>query len=237
MRLAKVILGFVFITFAAGCDYLPPVTDLSKASNYSDEGEYEKAITHYENALERLSSVSFYRSIEYETRYSYGLMLNEYTKDDNPDYIPVARNQFEWVLSYLEKADELVITKAMVLSTLANTYQQEAGYTEDEEKYYKLLENAYSIYKESANGLEENEDWQNLAYTYYNLGETSEWYGDLAEAIKWLKKAVELDKKHGFDKDLEEDSAYLSRLKLSHQEMLNKQRNADSGADAPTPVR
>jgi tetratricopeptide (TPR) repeat protein len=213
-------------------DIFPPVSDLAKASSYTEQKNYEKAIEHYKLALKSLDGSTLYSAIEYETRYSYGLMLNEYTKDNHPEYIKVAREQFEWVLNYLERSSELLSTRAMALSTLANTYQQEAGYTESEEEFYQILEKAYSIYKESAAGLEKNKDWHNLAYTYYNLGETAEWYGDLPEAIKWLEKAVELDKLHGFDADLKEDSAYLARLKSKHKEMLNKSMQPTANASA-----
>ncbi|MBQ0754209.1 MAG: tetratricopeptide repeat protein [Gammaproteobacteria bacterium] len=232
MRITLFIIVLVASSLARP-DILPPVSDLAKASSYTDKKNYEKAIEHYKLALESLDGSKLYSAIEYETRYSYGLMLNEYTKDNHPEYIEVARKQFEWVIGYLEKSSALLSTRAMALSTLANTYQQEAGYTENEEKHYQLLEKAFSIYKESAAGLEKNRDWHNLAYTYYNLGETAEWYGDLPEAIKWLEKAVDLDKKYGFKDDLKEDSAYLERLKNTHEEMLNKsmQSTADASAD------
>ncbi len=114
-------------------------------------------------------------------------------------------------------------------------YHQEAAYTENEEKYFELLERAYFSYKEAIEPLKKSEEWQSLAYTYYNLAETSEWYGDLDEAVSWIKRAIEMDKKYGFTKDLEEDVQYLSKLESIQTEMLNKQRNADSVADAPSP--
>jgi tetratricopeptide (TPR) repeat protein len=204
-----------------GCDYISPFQELNKASDLNEKGMYEKAIPRYEAAISGFSSIGFYKTVEYETRYSYALMLNEFTKDNHPEYIQVARKHYKWILNYLNDNKELISTKAMTLSSMANTYQQEAGYTENEEQYYKLLEKAYSTYKEAAEGLKTNKDWHNLAFTYYNLGETSEWYGDINEAVKWLELAVELDKKYGFDKDLIEDQNYLHKLKVKQKEMLN----------------
>lgn len=223
----------LFCVILSGCDYISPFQALSKASELNDSGEYSSAIPHYEEAISGFSKRSMLKVFEYETRYSYALMLNEYTKDNNPEYIKVARANYEWILTYLEENDELFSTKGMVLSSMANTYQQEAAYTESEGEYFLLLEKAYSIYKESAQELKNNKDWHNLAYTYYNLGETSEWYGDLDEAIKWLRLAVELDKKHGFQKDLIEDEEYLNRLIAEKQEMLNKsiRPTAEASAD------
>lgn len=220
MKIANTISLLLILWVLPGCDYTPPLSDLTEAGNYHEAGEYAKAKKHYEAALERLSSVSLYRPIEYQTRYSYGLMLNEYAKEDHPELIPLAREQLEWVLAYLEKEDEWITTKAMALSTLANTYQQEAGYSEDETRYYQLLEKAFAMYSEAAEELARNQDWHNLAYTYYNLGQTADWYGDLPEAILWLEKAVELDKRYGFTEDLEEDSAYLVKLRSKQEKRL-----------------
>jgi len=215
----------------SGCDYFPPYTDIYKAGEYKEEKDYEKAISHFEIALEKLSRRNMYQSIEFEERYSYGGMLNDYAKLDNPEYILIAREQFEWIRANPIKGKETIYARA--LSNLANTYQQEAGYTEDEVEVNKLLEKASLAYENSVVEMAKNDDWKNIAYTYYNLGETAEWYGDYPQAIDWLEKAVHVNKKHGFDKNLIEDQEYLDILNKTHRKILNNsiQPSASASAD------
>jgi len=192
-----------------------------EAEELYEAGDFEKSREKYSKAIKEASKSTLFGFYEYEIRASYGFMLNELSNKTDSAYFIESRQQFEWIIEYLDKNPELISTKAQAITQLAFTYQQEAAYTESEEEYYQLLEMAYKIYKEAAQQLEVNQDWRVLASTFYNIGKTSEWYGDLDEAIKWLEKAVEIDKKYGFEENLKEDSEYLIHLKNEREKMLN----------------
>ncbi len=197
----------------SGCKYTSPFVELYEANSFESNGKYTEAIQHYESAINGFSKVSAYESFEYDARCAYALMLNEYSKSGESKYVLKSQGNFDLVLAYLQKGNEIIMcTEGVVVSSRANTIQQQAAYSEKEEEYYKLLEQAYSSYKDAIQPLQNSKDWLSLAYTYYNLAETSEWYGDIPEAIKWINKAIEVNKEQGFTKNLAEDSQYLAKL-------------------------
>lgn len=218
---AKFFLLVATIFLLSACDYISPMVDLRKGSYFYGKGEYEKAIPYYEAAIAGLSKVDLdlYKGLEYETRHSYVLLLTDHARNGNPEYIPVARENTKLILDYLKHNNAAISTVGMTLLSLAYTYHQEAAYTEVEEHYYQLLETAYGTYLQAVEHLKAEQDWYNLTYAYYNLGETAEWYGDIDQAVEWLELTVELDKKYGFDEDLQEDQRYLTHLRQIQQEI------------------
>lgn len=215
----------------------PTYTNYLLAEDSFENGEFRQSKILYEKSIESCSTSFLFGWYEYEIRFSYGRMLNEYSKisESSSDLFLESRLQFEWVIDYLDENPELISTKAQALSNLANTYQQQAAATDSNEEYFKLLEVAFRIYRESAEQLEVNQDWKNLSYTYYNLGQTSDWYGDVGEAIKWLEKAVELDKKFGFSQDFKEDSEYLNSLKDKYKKINESKRDFEAEVEEKAP--
>lgn len=214
----------------SGCRYIDPFVHYSEASEHTSQGEYEKAIPQFKKAIKGFSRVSTYESFEYDARCRYALALNEYSKVGKPKHLITARKNFDMVLAYLKNGNSLLsCTSGVVISSRANTLQREATYTESDERYYELLERAYSSYQTAIKPLIKDKEWLSLAYTYFNLAETSEMYGDLNEAIKWIEKAIKINEKYGFEDNLIEDSNYFAQLKARNE----KARKTDSDASSP----
>ena len=207
----------------SGCSYIDPFVELYEANKLGQDGKYSEAISHYKSAIKGFAKVSDYESFEYDARCSYALMLNDYSKAGNSDYILIAQNNFDLVIAYLRKGNEIIMcSEGVAVSSRANTIQQQASYSNNEEEYYKFLESAYYSYQDAIKPLEKSKEYLSLAYTYYNLAETSEWYGDIPEAIKWIKKAIDINKQQGFSDNLAEDEKYLSQLELKQKSDLTK---------------
>jgi len=183
----KVTIMVLFASLMIGCGYINPFADIYEANRLEKDGKYAESIPHYESAIKGFSNVSAYESFEYDARCSYALMLNEYAKEGKPDYISTAQYNLDLVLAYLRKGNEITMcSEGVVVSSRANTIHQQAAYSQSEEEYYQLLEKAYYSYQDAIKPLEESGEWLSLAYTYYNLAEASEWYGDVPAAIEWM---------------------------------------------------
>lgn len=201
-----------------------PVAELvSEAEEYALSGNYDAALPLYEQAIAGLASDL---PGQHRLRYRYGIILNA-LGGQRPDLYPLARSQFEAVLAYIESSPGLPFehSAARVQSALAHTYHQQSVSIASELKRAQMLRSAYLLYSSAADQLQREEDWQNLAITYFNIGQVSEWQGNLEEAIDWLERAVALDRQHGFD-DLEEDLAYLTALR----ELVNPAQPAGNTA-------
>lgn len=189
----------------------PPITRwIAEAEEYALRGRYDNALPLYEKAIAALAQD---RPQQHRLRYRYGIILNA-LGGQRPDLYPLARSQFESVLAYVESSPAIPFehSAARVRSALAHTYHQQSASESDIHRRTQLLRSAYQLYAAARVQLKEEKDWQNLAITYFNLGQVCEWQGNLEEAIEWLEEAVALDRRHGFD-DLEEDLAYLTALR------------------------
>lgn len=199
-----------------------PVAQLiGDAEEYALGGDYNAALPLYERAIASLANDP---PQQHRLRYRYGIILNA-LGSQRPDLYPLARSQFQAVLAYIESAPGLPFehSAARVRSALAHTYHQQSATVDNPQQRAQMLRNAYQLYRSAQAELEKEEDWQNLAITYFNIGQVCEWQGNLEEAIQWLEQAVTLDRHHGFD-DLEEDQAYLTALR----EMVNPSRPVDN---------
>jgi len=241
LQINKLAILLIASLYISGCSYIAPFVDVSDASELASEGRYEEAIPLFEKAISGFSKVSAYESFEYDARCEYALTLNEYSKLGVSDHIPTARKNFSMVLAYLKKGNSIIrCTKGVVISSRANTLQQEATYAENDEDYYELLKRAYSSYQDAIEPLIQEKEWLSLAYTYFNLAETSEMYGDIPEAIKWIEKAISVNKKHDFKNNLVEDANYLEQLRTKNEDQLNKFKNentSEAGTDAQQDAR
>ncbi|MFI2812396.1 MULTISPECIES: tetratricopeptide repeat protein [Microbulbifer] len=189
----------------------PPVTSLvESAEARALEGDFDAALPLYERAIAGLGDEP---ARQHALRYRYGIVLNALGAREDPDtFYPLARAQFSAVLDYLGEGGELEHSAARVSSALAHTLHQQAPYARSPLHQSQMLRRAYLLYNDAASGLAREQEWHNLAITYFNLGQVCEWQGNLEEAIEWLEKAVALDARHGFP-DLEEDRAYLYALR------------------------
>ncbi|WP_444929697.1 tetratricopeptide repeat protein [Microbulbifer sp. SSSA002] len=185
------------------------VAFVSKAETYARTGNYADALPLYEKAI---SSLADYPDQQQALRYRYGIVLNAFSAQERPDLYPLARAQFEAVLNYLDSGAVLPQSAAKVQSAMAHTYHQQAATETETTQRAHLLRSAYLLYKSAIPGLRAQGEWQNLAITYFNLGQVCEWQGNLEEAIAWLEKTVRLDIQHKLP-DLQEDSDYLSALR------------------------
>ncbi|MEW5248853.1 tetratricopeptide repeat protein [Microbulbifer sp. 2201CG32-9] len=172
-------------------------------------GDYDAALPRYESAISALAAEP---RRQQELRYRYGMVLTALAKRHRPDLHPLARAQFQAVLDYLDSGAPLRYSAAQVSSALAHSYHQQAASADQAARRSHLLRNAYRLYRGAIGGLTRQQQWHNLAITYFNLGQVCEWQGNLEEAITWVEKAVELDRSHGFA-DLEEDIDYLLALR------------------------
>ncbi|WP_193164997.1 tetratricopeptide repeat protein [Microbulbifer hainanensis] len=172
-------------------------------------GDFDAALPLYEKAIATLADRP---QQQQALRYRYGIVLNALGGQQRPELYPLARAQFEAVLTYLETGAPLEQSAARVRSALAHTYHQQSASETDASRRSNLLRNAYRLYNGAARGLARDGEWHNLAITYFNLGQVCEWQGNLEEAIEWVEKAVELDTRHDFA-DLQEDRDYLLGLR------------------------
>lgn len=201
-----------------------PVAQLvGEAEQFALGGDYDAALPLYEQAIARLRDDP---PQQHRLRYRYGIILNA-LGGQQPDLYPLARSQFQAVLSYIESSPGLPFehSAARVRSALAHTYHQQSATIANDLERAQMLRRAYQLYSAAQVELQQEEDWQNLAITYFNIGQVCEWQGNLEEAIEWLEQAVVLDRRHGFD-DLEEDQAYLTALR----EQVNPTRPVGSTA-------
>ena len=182
---------------------------VSAAEELALEGDYDAALPLYEKAIAALAPEP---QEQQQLRYRYGMVLNALGAQERPDLYPLARAQFQSVLDYLNSGAPLEHSAARVRSALAHTYHQQAASAEHAAEQSNLLRNAYTLYRGATGELADDREWHNLAITYFNLGQVCEWQGNLEEAIDWLEKAVELDRRHEFA-DLEEDLQYLLALR------------------------
>ncbi|WP_250459486.1 tetratricopeptide repeat protein [Microbulbifer litoralis] len=195
---------------APGAALAEPAQQLvAEAEQRALEGDFDTALPLYEKAIAALDKQP---GRQQALRYRYGMVLNALGARARPDLYPLARAQFEAVLDYLDSGARLEHSPARVRSALAHTYHQQAASEGNGTQRAHLLRSAYLLYNGAARGLAQRREWHNLAITYFNLGQVCEWQGNLAEAIEWLEKAVELDARHGFA-DLQEDRDYLSALR------------------------
>ena len=196
---------------AALCSAVAPSAPqlVSAAEELALEGDYDAALPLYEKAIAALAPEP---REQQELRYRYGMVLNALGAQERPDLYPLARAQFESVLDYLDSGAPLEHSAARVRSALAHTYHQQAANAAHATEQTNLLRNAYTLYRGATGELAQDREWHNLAITYFNLGQVCEWQGNLEEAIDWLEKAVELDRRHEFA-DLEEDLEYLLALR------------------------
>ena len=200
-----------------------PAELVAEAEEHALAGNYDDALPLYERAIARLEAEPHRQN---QLRYRYGIILNA-LGGQRPDLYPLARSQFQGVLSYIESSPGLPFehSAARVRSAIAHTYHQQSAMQENPNKRIALLRNAYQLYAGAIEQLREEEDWQNLAITAFNIGQVCEWQGNLEEAIQWLEQAVSLDRQHGFA-DLAEDQAYLTALR----EQVNPQRPVSNTA-------
>lgn len=198
----------------AGTDVAPLIME---AEEYALEGSYDLALPLYERAIAQLKAEPHQQS---QLRYRYGIILNALGAQ-RPDLYPLAREQFEAVLLYIESSPGIPFehSAARVRSAIAHTFHQESAVQEMPNRRALMLRRAYQMYTGAIEQLRAEGDWQNLAITSFNIGQVCEWQGNLEEAIQWLEQAVALDRKHGFP-DLEEDQAYLTALR----ELVNPQQ-------------
>lgn len=213
MRAFKLTFLIAAVLMTSGCQLVDLFTSLNQASQHRQHENYHRAAHLYESTLENIPDSFVFHWVEYSTRYDYGVMLNEYVCDEDPDCYPVARKQFEWLLEH-PQVDE----KPLIRYWLARTYHYEATHTEDEETYYESLETAFDLFGQSAEGFEDIGRWQDLTYAYYNMAVMADWYGDLEEAAYWIKESIKVDKEHGFEEDLAQDRAYLHDIKTRMKE-------------------
>ncbi|WHI50613.1 tetratricopeptide repeat protein [Microbulbifer sp. MLAF003] len=185
------------------------VTWVNEAETLARKGEYGAALPLYEKAI---SALSPYPAQQQALRYRYGIVLNALGAKSRPDLYPLARAQFKSVLNYLDSGAELPHSAARVRSAMAHTYHRQAASEETITQRAHLLNTAYLLYKSAINGLSAQEEWHNLAITYFNIGQVCEWQGNLEEAIAWLEKAVQLDLQYKLP-DLKEDADYLATLR------------------------
>ncbi|MFA0811172.1 tetratricopeptide repeat protein [Microbulbifer epialgicus] len=182
---------------------------VGEAEKLARQGKFDAALPFYEKAI---SALSPYPARQQALRYRYGIVLNALGAKSRPDLYPLARAQFQSVLNYLDSGAELPHSAARVRSAMAHTYHQQAANEETVTQRTHLLNTAYFLYKSAVDGLSAQQEWHNLAITYFNIGQVCEWQGNLEEAITWLEKAVKLDLQHKLP-DLEEDSDYLTTLR------------------------
>lgn len=183
---------------------------VTAAEEYALAGNYAAALPLYERAIAGLAAQPHRQN---QLRYRYGIVLNA-LGGQRPDLYPLARSQFEAVLTYIESSPGLPFehSAARVRSAIAHTYHQYSAVQESPNKRALMLRNAYQLYASAITDLRREQDWQNLAITSFNIGQVCEWQGNLEEAVIWLERAVTLDEQHGFA-DLEEDLAYLTALR------------------------
>ncbi len=189
----------------------PPIARwISEAERYALSGDYDTALPLYERAIAALAED---KPRQNQLRYRYGIILNALGAR-RPDLYPLARSQFEAVLDYVESSPGIPFehSAARVRSALAHTYHQQSASESRPHQRTQMLHTAYQLYSAAQKQLHRERDWQNLAITYFNLGQVCEWQGNLEEAIEWLEEAVALDRRHGFA-DLAEDLAYLTALR------------------------
>ncbi|MBB5212853.1 tetratricopeptide repeat protein [Microbulbifer hydrolyticus] len=201
----------------SGNNAVDPTSLIMEAEEFALEGNYDAALPMYEQAIASLVSEPHRQN---QLRYRYGIILNALGAQ-RPDLYPLARGQFEAVLTYIESSPGLPFehSAARVSSAIAHTYHQQAALQTNPNKRAAMLRHAYQLYTSATEQLRREEDWQNLAITSFNVGQVCEWQGNLEEAIQWLEQAVALDRRHGFA-DLEEDQAYLTALR----ELVNPER-------------
>ncbi|MCO1333188.1 tetratricopeptide repeat protein [Microbulbifer sp. OS29] len=195
---------------------------IAQAEAYARSGNYSNALPLYEKAI---SALSDYPSQQQALRYRYGIVLNAFSAQMRPDLYPLARAQFQSVLNYLDSGADLPQSVARVQSAMAHTYHQQAATEKESVQQAHLLRSAYLLYKGAIDGLNEQGEWQNLAITYFNLGQVCEWQGNLEEAIAWLEKTVQLDLRHKLP-DLQEDSDYLASLRGQVEPILQNPETA-----------
>lgn len=192
-----------------GNSYQGAVEWVTEAETLARQGDFNAALPLYEKAI---SALTPYPGQQQALRYRYGIVLNALGAKSRPDLYPLARAQFQSVLNYLDSGAELPHSAARVRSAMAHTYHRQAANEEAVTQRAHLLNTAYLLYKSALQGLSAQEEWHNLAITYFNIGQVTEWQGNLKEAIDWLEKAVQLDLQHKLP-DLEEDSDYLAALR------------------------
>ncbi|QIL91606.1 tetratricopeptide repeat protein [Microbulbifer sp. SH-1] len=208
---------------AAPAESGPVARLIAQAEETALSGDYDAALPLYERAIAGLANDPRHQNL---LRYRYGIVLNA-LGGERPDLYPLARSQFEAVLTYIESSPGLPFehSAARVRSAIAHTYHQHSALQENPNKRAAMLRNAYQLYASAIGDLRQERDWQNLAITAFNIGQVCEWQGNLEEAIQWLEQAVDLDRRHGFE-DLEEDMAYLTSLR----EMVNPRQPAGDSA-------
>lgn len=190
----------------------PPAVEalIDSAEAHALDGDFDSALPLYERAIATLRREP---RRQHALRYRYGIILNALgARQDPTSFYPLARAQFSAVLDYLEDGGELEHSTARVSSALAHTFHQQAPFADSPARRSLMLRRAYHLYTDATSGLASEEEWHNLAITYFNLGQVCEWQGNLEEAIEWLEKAVDLDRRHSLP-DLEEDRAYLYALR------------------------
>lgn len=214
-------LAFQAQVLAETVDDATPI--IMEAEEYALEGNYDAALPLYERAIADLDTEPHRQN---QLRYRYGIILNA-LGGQRPDLYPLARSQFDAVLSYIESSPGLPFehSAARVRSAIAHTYHQQSALQTNPNKRAAMLRNAYQLYASAIGELRREEDWQNLAITAFNIGQVCEWQGNLEEAIQWLEEAVTLDRRHGFA-DLEEDLAYLTALR----ELVNPEQPVGNSA-------
>ncbi|SEA36409.1 tetratricopeptide repeat protein [Microbulbifer marinus] len=195
---------------------------VAQAEELAIEGDFDAALPLYEKAIAALAPQP---AQQQALRYRYGIVLNALGARARPELYPLARAQFESVLNYLDSGASLEHSAARVRSALAHTYHQQSASEQDAVQRSHLLRTAYLLYSGAAGDLARQQEWHNLAITYFNLGQVCEWQGNLEEAVEWLEKAVALDREHGFP-DLDEDRSYL----LALREQINPPARASTTA-------
>ncbi|WP_105101833.1 tetratricopeptide repeat protein [Microbulbifer pacificus] len=183
---------------------------IAEAEENALAGDYDAALPLYERAISGLRGDPHSQNL---LRYRYGIVLNA-LGGERPDLYPLARSQFEAVLTYIESSPGLPFehSAGRVRSAIAHTYHQHSALQENPNKRAAMLRNAYQLYTSAIGDLRQERDWQNLAITAFNIGQVCEWQGNVEEAIHWLEQAVDLDRRHDLE-DLEEDLAYLTALR------------------------
>ncbi|MGM0562960.1 MAG: hypothetical protein ACQES2_01395 [Pseudomonadota bacterium] len=226
MRALKLALILAMATLTSGCQLVDLFSSLQQADQHRQQENFDRAEKWYSAALNHIPDNLIFHWLEYDTRYEYGVMLNEFVCPEKPECFTVARQQFEWLLENPQVDEEPILNY-----WLARTYQHQAAHTEDDEEYYQSLETAFELFSEAAEGFESLGYWHDLNWTYYNLGKVADWYGDLEEAAYWLREAIKLDKEHGFEEDLVQDRAYLHDIKTRMKEQPHVSKEPEHEGD------
>lgn len=216
-RIKSIVLLSSCFLVLSGCGYIEPFDHLGKASTAQIAEDYVTASEHYEQAVEGFASKPFMKPFECEARYPYAFALEMYDGEWSLELSQKMRANAESIIECIGDSDDSLMSMGTATFSLAKAIHLEADYTEDDESYYLLLEEAYSTFESSVIQLEASSEWQTMAYATYNLGRVAADYGDLETAISWLEQTVELDETYGFYTDLDEDMQYLAELKEAYE--------------------